>query len=122
MPKLSFLEKEGILMERITLFHKTTFIGTFGTINTISKNCNVAVIWRADLQKQKLERKEKETEGNNKVRFFIYGFKINNLVGESLFFVAVFILESLEGILIAKLSIELGLVVSEVASLFLFSY
>ena len=53
----------------------------------------------------------------NKVRFFMYGFKINNLVGESLSFVAVFLLESLERILMAKLTIELGLVANEVASL-----
>ena len=38
------------------------------------------------------------------IRFFItYGFKINNLVGDSLFFVAMFIVESLEGILMAIL-------------------
>ena len=72
--------------------------------------------------KTKTRAKKKESEGNDKVRFFIYGFKINNLVGDSFIFVAMFILELLEGILMAKLSIELVLVVSEVASLYLFSY
>ena len=46
----------------------------------------------------------------NKVKFFICRLKINTLVEKSLSFVAVFLLESLEGILIAKLLIELGLV------------
>ena len=42
------------------------------------------------------------------------------MIGESLSFGAVFILESLKGITVDKLSIELGLVASEVASLLLF--
>ena len=33
--------------------------------------------------KQEVKRKEEENGVNDKVRFFIYGFKINNLVGES---------------------------------------
>ena len=47
-------------------------------------------------------------------RFFIYGSRFNNLqlVADSLFFVAVFILESLEGILMAKLLIALRLMAS----------
>ena len=51
-----------------------------------------------EFTKTKLERKEKKSEGNDKFRFFIYGFKINSLVRDSISFVAVlFILESLEG-------------------------
>ena len=42
------------------------------------------------------------------LRFFIYRLKINTLVGESLSFVSVFLLESLEGILMAKLSLRVG--------------
>ena len=91
-----------------------------------NKNCSCR--WGLTLNKYLLaliipfERKEIESERNDKVKFFIYGFKINNLVGDSLFFVVVFILDSLEEILMAKLLIELGLVANEVASLYLFSY
>ena len=74
-----------------------------------------------DLKKQKLERKEKEIGANDKVRFFINSRSI--IWWETHYsFVAVSILESLEGILMAELSIELGLVANEVASLYLFSY
>ena len=62
-------------------------------------------------------------ETNDKGSFFLYGFKINYLVKKSSSFVAVFILKSLamDGILMTKLSIEFGLVTSEVASLNLYS-
>ena len=74
-----------------------------------SKNHKLIETKTSSIKRKKMEQ--------NKVRFFMYGFKINNLVGESLSFVAVFLLESLERILMAKLTIELGLVANEVASL-----
>ena len=70
---------------------------------------------------QNSSKKRKKVKEMRRLNSLFCGIKINHFVLDSLFFVAVSILKSLEGILMAKLSTELGLVASEVAfSIFFF--
>ena len=117
------------------MFVKSVFEGAFSFSNTLymatsgqSERCFSTSAEVTKLRTERAYKNKSSSEKRKKVKemirldYLFMAFKINNLVEDSFIFVAVFILESLERILMAILSIKLRLVASEVVSLYLLPY